>query len=423
MRVLVVGGGGREHALCWKISHSRLLDGLYCAPGNAGTAKIAENVDIKATDIKGLLDFARRNSIDLTVVGPEAPLGDGIVDEFRRSGLLIFGPDRRAAELETSKAFARNLMRRHSIPQPSFEVFATYQAARAHLEECPVPVVVKADGLAAGKGSFVCFSRDEALDALEQIMKERRFGAAGDRVVVEQYLEGEEVSYLVMTDGKTILPLEPAQDFKRVFDDDMGTNTGGMGAYSPPPFFDEETRMEVERRIIVPIIHAMAKENRPFSGVVYAGLILTDEGPKVLEFNVRFGDPETQPLVMRMEGDLLEAMYLCAQGRLEEAKLGWGEDAAVCVVLASGGYPGKYETGYPIEGLEAVEDMEDVEVFHAGTRIEGGRVVTAGGRVLGVTARGGSVAEAREKAYQAVSRISFKDMHYRSDIALRASGV
>lgn len=423
MRVLVVGGGGREHALCWKIGQSPLLDELYCAPGNAGTAKIAENVDIKADDIKGLCEFARREKIDLTVVGPEKPLGKGIVDEFRREGLLIFGPDRRAAELETSKAFARNLMRRHSIPQPTYEIFAGYQAARTYIQNCPIPVVLKADGLAAGKGSFVCFSREEAFDALEQIMKERRFGDAGDRVVVEQFLEGEEVSYIVITDGETILPLEPAQDFKRVFDDDTGPNTGGMGAYSPPPFFDKKIRREVERRIIVPVIHAMARENRPFCGVLYTGLILTNEGPKVLEFNVRFGDPETQPLVMRMEGDLLEVMLLCAQRKLRDAQMGWGDTAAVCVVLASGGYPGEYTTGYPIEGLQDVGSMVDVEVFHAGTRIEGGCIVTAGGRVLGVTAKGTTVAEARERAYEAVAKIHFEKMHYRSDIALRASGV
>jgi len=426
MRVLVVGSGGREHALCWKISQSSLLEKLYCAPGNAGTAAIAENVDIDASDIKRLCRFAKDAGVDLTVVGPEAPLAAGIADEFAREGLLVFGVDRRAAELEASKAFARKLMRHHSIPQPHFEIFASYQAARAYLEECEVPVVVKADGLAAGKGSFVCTSRDAALEALEVIMKERRFGAAGDRIVVEEFLEGEEVSYMVITDGETILPLEPAQDFKRAFDGDTGPNTGGMGAYSPPPFFTERVRKEVERRIVVPIIHAMSRQRRPFCGVLYVGLILTKEGPKVLEFNVRFGDPETQPVVMRMEGDLLKVLDLCARRRLnevEEDAVVWRRDAAVCVVVASDGYPDKYETGFKIEGLQQAEEMEDVVVFHAGTRLEGTDVVTAGGRVLGVTARGRDISEARSRVYEAVKSIRFKGMRYRSDIALRALGL
>ena len=423
MRVLVVGGGGREHALCWKISHSSLLEKLYCAPGNAGTAAIAENVDIGSGDIKGLCRFAKDVGIDLTVVGPEAPLAAGIVDEFAREGLLVFGADRRAAELEASKAFARKLMRHYSIPQPRFEVFASYQTARSYLQECEVPVVVKADGLAAGKGSFVCATRDAAFEALEAIMKERRFGAAGDRIVVEEFLQGEEVSYMVITDGETILPLEPAQDFKRAFDGDTGPNTGGMGAYSPPPFFTQKVREEVERRIVVPIIHAMSRQRRSFRGLLYAGLILTEEGPKVLEFNVRFGDPETQPVLMRMEGDLLEVLHLCAQRRLGELAqdaVSWRHDAAVCVVVASNGYPDKYETGFKIKGLQQAEKMEDVVVFHAGTRLEGTDVVTAGGRVLGVTARAPTLHEARNKAYEAVKSINFKAMRYRTDIALRA---
>ncbi len=366
------------------------------------------------------MKLAKEWKADFVVVGPEAPLAAGLVDALKKEGVSAFGPSRRAAELESSKVFARSLMSKHNVPQPEYRVFTSYSAARAYVEERKPPVVVKADGLAAGKGSFVCFDVDDMLDALEQAMKEKRFGASGDRVLVEEYMEGEEVSLLALTDGKTIVPLQPAQDYKRVFDDGLGPNTGGMGAYSPPACLTQDAYRQVEKRILVPTIHGMNAEGRPFSGVLYAGLILTDDGPRVLEFNVRFGDPETQPLVLRLKSDLLEALHLCAEGRLEEARIEWDERPAVCVVLASGGYPGKYRTGFPIEGLEEAGKVPGVVVFHAGTRREGPHVVTAGGRVLGVTATGEDMEEARERVYEAIGKISFPDMHYRRDIAEKA---
>ena len=420
MRVLVVGGGGREHALAWSIARSPKLSKLFCLPGNAGMAELGECVSGNPEDVDAVAEFAEKEKMDFVVVGPEAPLAAGIIDTLMKREIPVFGPRRNAAELESSKAFARVLMRRHAIPGPKFEIFATYNAARAYIAESEPPMVVKADGLAAGKGSFVCFDREDAFDALEQIMKHRRFGDAGNRVIVEEFLEGEEVSLLALTDGRTILPLEPAQDYKRVFDGDMGPNTGGMGAYSPPPFMSESEFEDVEKKILVPTVHAMRAEGRPFKGVLYAGLILTTDGPKVLEYNVRFGDPETQPLVMRLKSDLLELLRLCVEERLDTATPSWDERPAVCVVLASGGYPGKYEVGLPIEGLEKVRDLKDVVVFHAGTRLEDGKVVTAGGRVLGVTALGSDFKDARERVYEAVRMIDFHDMHYRTDIAEKA---
>ena len=420
MRVLVVGGGGREHALAWSIARSPKLSKLFCLPGNAGMAELGECISGNPEDVDAVAEFAEKEKMDFVVVGPEAPLAAGIVDALMNREIPVFGPRQNAAELESSKAFARILMRRHGIPGPKFEIFATYNAARAYIAETEPPMVVKADGLAAGKGSFVCFDREDAFDALEQIMKHRRFGDAGNRVIVEEFLEGEEVSLLALTDGRTILPLEPAQDYKRVFDNDMGPNTGGMGAYSPPPFMSDKEYEDVEKKILVPTVHAMRAEGRPFKGVLYAGLILTTDGPKVLEYNVRFGDPETQPLVMRLKSDLLELLRLCVEERLDTATPSWDERPAVCVVLASGGYPGKYEVGLPIEGLDKVKDLEGVVIFHAGTRLEDGKVVTAGGRVLGVTALGSDFKDARERVYEAVRLINFHDMHYRTDIAEKA---
>lgn len=420
MRVLVVGGGGREHALAWKISQSPKLSKLFCLPGNAGMAELGECVRAKPDDVDAVVEFAVKEKVDFVVVGPEAPLAAGVVDALSKKEILAFGPRRSAAELESSKAFARILMQRHNIPSPKFEIFATFNAARAYIAEVEPPIVVKADGLAAGKGSFICFDREDALDALEQVMKQRRFGDAGNRVIVEEFLEGEEVSLLALTDGRTIVPLEAAQDYKRIFDNDMGPNTGGMGAYSPPPFMTEKEFKDVEKKVLVPTVHAMRVEGRPFKGVLYAGLILTADGPKVLEFNVRFGDPETQPLVMRLKSDLLELLRLCAEERLDGATVGWDERPAVCVVLASGGYPGNYEVGFPIEGLEKLKDLEDVMVFHAGTRIENGKVMTTGGRVLGVTALGADFEDARRRVYEAVKMVNFHDMHYRMDIAEKA---
>ncbi|MCX7704301.1 MAG: phosphoribosylamine--glycine ligase, partial [Planctomycetota bacterium] len=331
MKVLIVGGGGREHALAWKVAQSPKLKKLYAAPGNAGMAELGECVNLPPDNLESIVGFVEKEKIDFTIVGPEAPLAAGLVDALSKRKIPAFGPKQRAAEIESSKAFARSLMRKHNIPSPHFEIFATYQAAKAYVMDTEPPMVVKVDGLASGKGAFVCFEREEAIDALDAIMKEHSFGEAGRRVVIEEYLEGEEVSFLALTDGKTILPLEPVQDYKRVFDGDMGPNTGGMGAYTPLPFLTKEQRTEIEKKILIPTVHAMRTEGRFFKGVLYAGLMLTEEGPKVLEFNSRFGDPETQPLVLRLKSDLLELMNLCVEERLSEAKVEWGKEAAVCV--------------------------------------------------------------------------------------------
>jgi phosphoribosylamine--glycine ligase len=420
MKVLIVGGGGREHALAWKIAQSPKLKKLYSVPGNVGMAELGECVKLNPTDVEEIAEFAEKQNIDFVVVGPEAPLAAGIADALIKRKILVFGPKRRAAEIESSKAFARRLMKKHNIPGPNAEIFATYQAAKAYITEAKMPLVIKVDGLASGKGAFVCFDREEANDVLEQIMREHSFGDAGNRVVVEEYLEGEEVSFFALTDGTTIMPLETVQDYKRVFDNDMGPNTGGMGSYSPVPFVTKELYEDIEKKILIPTVHAMRVEGRSYKGVLYAGLMLTKDGPKVLEFNARFGDPEMQVLVLRLKSDILELLQLCAEERLAEAKVEWGKGAAVCVVLASGGYPGKYEVGYPIKGLKDVSKMKDVVVFHAGTELKNGEIVTAGGRVLGVGAYGKDIKEAQQRAYEAVSYIKFNDMHYRSDIAEKA---
>ncbi|NQT19155.1 MAG: phosphoribosylamine--glycine ligase [Planctomycetes bacterium] len=420
MKVLVIGSGGREHALAWKLSQSPLLTKLYCAPGNPGMAELAECVNIPADSIGPLMTFADREKIDLTVVGPEDPLAAGIVDAFADEGLLCFGPNRRAAELESNKAFAKNLMKKHGITTAPFQVFDALDGAKGYIESSQPPIVVKAYGLAKGKGVFVCSNRGEANRAVDIIMKEGVFGTAGDKIIIESCLSGPEASILAITDGSTIIPLPTSQDHKRAFDSDRGPNTGGMGAYSPAPVITAQLGNAIEREIIVPTIHAMKREDRPYSGVLYAGVMITENGPSVLEYNCRFGDPETQPILMRLKSDLLAILHAATLGELEKMQVEWDPRPAVCVVMASGGYPGKYEKGKVIEGLDEVGKMPQVQVFHAGTAVKNANVVTAGGRVLGVTALGDTLSGAVDLAYEAVEQIGFEGAHYRKDIARRA---
>lgn len=420
MRVLVIGGGGREHALAWKIRQSPQVEKVYCAPGNAGIAQVAEVVPIPADDVPGLLRFARERGVDLTVVGPELPLMLGVVDEFRDAGLRIFGPTREGARLEGSKAFAKELMRRWNIPTGYFSVFDNPEEAKRFVAEVGVPIVIKADGLAGGKGVIVCEELKEAEQAIDEILVARLFGDAGARVVIEEYLEGEEVSFILLTDGVSVLPFPSSQDHKRLLDDDQGPNTGGMGAYSPAPMLTPEMHARVMAEIVLPTIQALQVSKIDYRGVLYIGLMLTAAGPKVLEFNARFGDPECQPLMMRLESDLVQLLGACVDQRLGEVTAVWDERAAACVVLAAAGYPGAVEKGRIIHGLEEVEGLSDVVVFHAGTARRQQQYVTNGGRVLGVTALGADVAEAAERAYAAVSKIHFDGMQYRRDIGRRA---
>ncbi len=422
MRVLVVGGGGREHALVWKIAQSPLVDKIYCAPGNAGIARQAECVEIPAEDIAALRRFALQEAVDLTVVGPEAPLCAGIMDAFAARGLKLFGPSRKAARIEGSKVFAKTLMARHGVPTAAFRTFDSTDRAKAYVDIVGAPLVVKADGLAAGKAVIVCRTVEEAHKAVNRIMIEGEFGEAGGQVVVEECLEGEEASVLALTDGQTIAVVPSCQDHKPAYDGDEGPNTGGMGAYSPAPVVTAELLCLIERDIIVQTVHAMNREDRAYNGVLYAGIMISDDTPRVLEFNCRFGDPEMQPLVLRLKSDIVPLLLAVTEGRLDEAEIEWDNGAAICVVMASGGYPRKYEKDKPISGLEEVEQMEDVVVFHSGTRREGGRILTDGGRVLGVTARAPTIAEAQKRAYQAVEKIHFEDAHYRTDIGWRAVG-
>jgi len=428
MKVLVVGSGGREHALVWKIAQSPKVEKIFCAPGNAGIAGLAEKVEIKAEDIKALKQFALEQKIDLTVIGPEAPLVLGIVDEFEKEGLRIFGPRQNAAMIEGSKVFAKQFMVKYGIPTAAAAVFDDPDQALDYLNEMGVPMVIKADGLAAGKGVVVCKTKKEAISAVELIMKKKEFGKAGDKVVIEECLEGEEASILAFTDGKSIIPLASSQDHKRVFDGDRGPNTGGMGAYSPAPVITERLMEEIDLNILKPFVEGMRQEGMPYKGVIYAGIMITKQGPKVLEFNCRFGDPETQPVLMRMKSDIVPLLEAVVEEKLDDRMIEWDKRAAVCVVLASGGYPGKYEVGFPIEGLDRVSQLEKVVVFHAGTKVDQRlktedqrpQVVTAGGRVLGVTALGDSIRLAIDKAYRAVDLIHFKNMHYRKDIGKKA---
>jgi phosphoribosylamine--glycine ligase len=415
MRVMVIGGGGREHALVWKIAQSPRVEEIFCAPGNAGIKKIARCVDISAEDIKALADFAEEKSIDLTAVGPEAPLVEGIVDEFESRGLRVFGPNRAAAQIEGSKVFAKNLMEKYNIPTAAFRVFDNSVDAINYIDGIDAPMVVKAEGLAAGKGVVVAKDKDAAVSAVKSIMEQKIFGKAGARVVIEEYLEGPEVTVLSFCDGKIAVPMVSSRDHKRVFDNDEGPNTGGMGAISPAPAYSMELAEVVEKEIIHKTVKAMAAEGMPFKGVLYTGLMLTEKGPRVLEYNCRFGDPETQVVLPRLKTDIVDIMEACIDGTLEKMRIEWKDEKTVCVVLASGGYPGPYEKGKVIKGLSEAE-AEGALVFHAGTAEKNGKIITAGGRVLGVTALGDTEDKARQEAYNAISKISFEDMHYRKDI-------
>ncbi len=420
MKVLVVGGGGREHALVWKIAQSPSVRKLYCAPGNAGISQQATLVPIKANDLNGLLDFALKEKIDLTVVGPEEPLTRGIVDLFESKGLSIFGSSKKAAQIEGSKAFAKEMMSKYHIPTASYEIFSNPQEAMDYIRKKGAPIVVKADGLAAGKGVIICKTVEQALQSIEVIMVKKIFGEAGHRVVIEEYLTGEEASYIAFTDGKAILPLASSQDHKPIFDEDQGPNTGGMGAYSPAPVVTKEVNEKIIEKILKPIIYGMAEEGRPYKGVIYAGLMISNGEPRVLEFNARFGDPETQPALVRMKGDMVPILKACINGTLSQCEIEWDPRASVCVVMASKGYPGEYEKGKIIEGLGEVAQMKDIFVFHAGTALKEGQMVTQGGRVLGVTGLGKDIPEAIERTYQAVKKISWEGVHYRTDIGKKA---
>jgi len=417
MKILVIGNGGREHALVWKISQSKKADEVYVAPGNAGTAGTARNVNIKATDINGIVQFAMENDIGLVVVGPEAPLSEGLVDSLQMMGIPAFGPSKSAAAIEYSKVFSKDLMKRYHIPVASGVAFSSYTDAKNYLSKQSAPVVVTADGLAAGKGVVVAQTKEEAMNALSDFMEKKTLGDAGKKVLIEECLFGREMSAFVFTDGKTIVPLVPACDYKTVFDGGKGPNTGGMGSYSPPAFYTQELYNQVLETVMVPAVKAMEKEGRTYKGVLYGGLMLTQGGIKTLEFNARFGDPETQVILPRLKTDLVDIMMAIANNKLDGVKIEWSDEACVAVVMASGGYPGSYKTGHLITGLNDVD--KDIMVFHAGTRFgESNRVVTGGGRVLAVVAMGKSVAEARERVYDNVQRIKFEGCQYRKDIAL-----
>ena len=420
MKVLVVGSGGREHALVWKLAQSPHLEALYCAPGNAGSHRLAEAVPIAEDDLSGLCHFARKQHIDLTVVGPEIPLALGISDIFAEHGLHVFGPSRAAAQLEASKAFAKTFMLEHGIPTAAAEICETIDAAQAYIRGHDGPLVVKADGLAAGKGVTVCHTQDEALHAVHQAMAERVFGDAGDRVLLEDFLYGEEASFHVLVDGERLVPLPSSQDHKRAFDNDTGPNTGGMGAYSPAPVITEALQTRILSDIIEPVVRGMAARGTPYRGVLYTGLMIVAGNPYVVEFNVRFGDPETQPLMVRLTDDLLPWLHDAARGCLSPGPIAVTPEAAICVAMVSEGYPGSYVTGLPISGLQEVAQLPDTWVFHAGTSIQDNRINTNGGRVLGVTARGENIAAAIEQAYQAVGCIHWPGVYYRRDIGYRA---
>jgi phosphoribosylamine--glycine ligase len=418
LKILVIGGGAREHALAWKIAQSPRTTDLFVAPGNAGTAAVARNLNISARDIDSLTKIAQELSIDLTVVGPEAPLAAGIVDRFQKLGIPIFGPTKAAAQIESSKVFARDLMKKYGVPSANGTTFSSYLEAKKYIESRPTPMVVKADGLAAGKGVTVAASKDDALNFLSEIMEKKIFGQAGEKVIIEECLTGKEVSLLAFTDGKTVLPMVPACDYKRIFDDDRGPNTGGMGSYSPPGFFDAKITELVTKDILQPAVRGMAEEGMPYKGVLYTGLMLTSAGPKVLEFNARFGDPETQAILPRLKTDLVDILLAVVDNKLKPVTIQWEKDSCVGVVMASGGYPGGYKTGFEITGLDKLDN--DVLAFHAGTKVGAdAKVCTDGGRVLTVTATGKDMAEARAKVYSNLPRIHFAGCHYRTDIAAR----
>ena len=423
MQILLIGGGGREHALAWKLAQSAQVEKIWAAPGNPGIAAVekCECVELNLNDLDAVADFAEEHGIDLTVVGPEATLVAGIADVFASRGLAVFGPSKAAAQLEGSKAFAKNIMAKYDIPTAFFKVCEDIETAKAYVKEKGAPIVIKADGLAAGKGVVVAMTEAEALEAIDEMMGEQhKFGGAGARVVIEEFMQGEEASLLAFTDGEHIVPMIASQDHKRAFDGDKGPNTGGMGTYAPAPVLTDILRLRAVEKILKPVVAAMKAEGMPYKGCLYAGLMVCGDEVKVVEFNCRFGDPETQVVLPLLDGDLAEIMLACATGGLDKVDIGWKDKATVCVVLASGGYPESYKNGYPISGLDKAGALPDTVVFHAGTKISDGNVVTAGGRVLGVTASGKDIAEAQERAYKAVSLISFMDMQYRKDIAWRA---
>ena len=417
MKVLVIGGGGREHAICWKLAQSPKVKELYCAPGNAGIAEIARCVDIGVMDFEKMTEFAKKEAFDLVVVGPDDPLAAGLVDALEAAGLRAFGPRKNAAILEGSKAFSKDLMKKYGIPTAAYETFDTPEAALEYLETAPVPVVLKADGLALGKGVLICNTREEAREGVKTLMLDKQFGSAGDRIVVEEFMTGREVSVLAFVDGKTIRIMTSAQDHKRAKDGDQGLNTGGMGTFSPSPFYTPEVDQFCRERIYQPTVDAMAAEGREFKGIIFFGLMLTADGPKVLEYNARFGDPETQVVLPRMKNDIVDVFEACVDGTLDQVELDFEDNAAVCVVLASAGYPEHYEKGYRIEGLEKFKDQDGYYVFHAGSKFDAeGNIVTNGGRVLGVTAKGKDLEEARANAYKAAEWVEFGNKYMRGDI-------
>ncbi len=416
MKILIVGGGGREHAIAWKLAQSQKVEKLYCAPGNAGIAEVAECVGIKAEDVAGICSFAKDNKIDLTVIGPEVPLSLGIVDALAERGLKAFGPNRKCAQLESSKSFTKAFLDRYSIPTAGYQEFTDIGELKKSIGIFGYPMVIKADGLAAGKGVVIAEDEAAAIEAIDQIMGDKIFGTAGDKIVVEEFLTGIEASVLCFVDGKTIVPMESAQDYKRIFDGDNGPNTGGMGTYSPSLIFNEVLENQIRERILEPTIKGFQKDGLNFKGVLFIGLMINDEGPKVIEFNNRFGDPETQSVLPRMKTDLVDIMSAVVEERLAEQTIEWSDRKAVCVVMASGGYPGDYEKGKKISGLRDVD--EEIIVFHSGTKLSDFTIVTDGGRVLGVTALGDTHEEAREKAYANAARISFEGAQYRKDIGL-----
>ena len=417
MKVLVIGGGGREHAICWKLAQSSKVDALYCAPGNAGIAEYAKCVDIGVMDFEKMTEFAKKEAFDLVVVGPDDPLAAGLVDALEAAGLRTFGPRKNAAILEGSKAFSKDLMKKYGIPTAAYETFDTPEAALEYLETAPVPVVLKADGLALGKGVLICNTREEAREGVKTLMLDKQFGSAGDRIVVEEFMTGREVSVLSFVDGKTIRIMTSAQDHKRAKDGDQGLNTGGMGTFSPSPFYTPEVDAFCREHIYQPTVDAMAAEGREFKGIIFFGLMLTADGPKVLEYNARFGDPETQVVLPRMKNDIVDVFEACVDGTLDQVELDFEDNAAVCVVLASAGYPEHYEKGYRIEGLEKCKDQDGYYVFHAGSKFDAeGNIVTNGGRVLGVTAKGKDLKEARANAYKAAEWVEFGNKYMRGDI-------
>ena len=421
MKVLVIGSGGREHALAWKAAQSTKVETVFVAPGNAGTAKEdkLQNVDISVGDLQGLADFAQSNNVELTIVGPEAPLVEGVVDLFEQRGLNIFGPSQGAAQLEGSKSFTKDFLARHDIPTAAYQTFEQIAPAVAYVKEMGAPIVVKADGLAAGKGVIVAMTEQEAIDAIEDMLAGNAFGEAGSRVVIEEFLTGEEASFIVMVDGKNVLPFATSQDHKRAYNNDEGPNTGGMGAYSPAPVVTDEVYTRIMEQVIYPTVEGMAKEGHPYKGFLYAGLMINEQGePKVIEYNCRFGDPETQPIMLRLQSDLNELCLAACKGELNSQDINFDPRPAVGVVLAAGGYPGSYDKGDEITGIPAATDVS--KTFHAGTKLEGDKVVTAGGRVLCATAMGSSVTEAQKEAYKAVNEISWKGVEFRTDIAYRA---